>query len=68
MSNFKVKLNKKLIQEKTPEEANNILIRLFQKKWKLSGIARELKEKEAPVTRGQKARKKRYFGKRRKKS
>ena len=40
-------------------------VKKFLKKWKLSGIQRELKDKSYPQTRGMKARKKRYLGKRR---
>jgi len=63
--NFTVKVNPKFAGKKTNEENNNILIKKFMKKWKLSGILRELKEKSYPQTRGMKARKKRYLGKRR---
>jgi len=47
------------------EEANNLLIKKFLRKWKKSGILRELKEKSYPITRGMKKRKKKYMGKRR---
>lgn len=63
--NFSVKRNPRLAGKKTDEEQNNILVKKFLKKWKLSGILRELKEKSYPQTRGMKARKKRYLGKRR---
>ena len=63
--NFSVKRNPKLSGKKSEEEQNNILIKKFLKKWKLSGILRELKDKSFPQTRGMKARKKRYLGKRR---
>ena len=48
------------------EAENDKLIRKFMRKWKKSGILKELKEKQYPVTRGMKARRKRYLGKRRK--
>lgn len=67
-SNFAVKLNKKLAQGKNVEECNNILIRNFQRKWKISGISKELRDKSYPITKGMKERKKRYLGKRRKNS
>ena len=63
--NFSVKRNPRLAKKKSNEEQNNILIKKFLKKWKLSGILREIKEKSYPQTRGMKARKKRYLGKRR---
>jgi|TARA_R110002153_G_scaffold31113_5_gene94960 hypothetical protein len=63
--NFSVKRNPRLKGKKTDEEQNAILLRQFFKKWKLSGIQRELKEKSFPQTKGMKARKKRYLGKRR---
>ena len=63
--NFSVKRNPRLAGKKSEEEQNMILIKKFMKKWKLSGILREIKEKSYPQTRGMKARKKRYLGKRR---
>jgi hypothetical protein len=63
--NFSVKRNPRLKGKKSEEEQNMILLKKFLKKWKLSGIQRELKEKSYPQTRGMKARKKRYLGKRR---
>lgn len=63
--NFSVRRNPKRAGNKSEEEQNNLLIKKFLKKWKLSGIQRELKEKSYPQTRGMKARKKRYLGKRR---
>ena len=63
--NFSVKRNPRLAGKKTDEEQNAILVKKFLKKWKLSGILREIKEKSYPQTRGMKARKKRYLGKRR---
>ena len=63
--NFVVKLNPRIAAKKSVDENNNLLIKKFVKKWKLSGILKELKEKSYPQTRGMKARKKRYLGKRR---
>ena len=63
--NFSVRRNPRLKGKKSEEEQNMILLKKFLKKWKLSGIQRELKEKSYPQTRGMKARKKRYLGKRR---
>jgi len=63
--NFQVKRNPKLKGKKSEEEQNMILLKKFLKKWKLSGILKELKEKSYPQTRGMKERKKRYLGKRR---
>jgi ribosomal protein S21 len=62
--NFSVRANPKLAS-KPNEVQNDILIKKFLRKWKKSGIVRELKEKSYPQTRGMKARKKRYLGKRR---
>ena len=63
--NFQVKRNPKLKGKKTEEEQNMIMIKKFLKKWKQSGILKELKEKSFPQTLGMKERKKRYLGKRR---
>jgi len=63
--NFSVKRNARLAGKKSEEEQNNILIKKFLRKWKQSGILKEIKEKSYPQTRGMKARKKRYLGKRR---
>lgn len=63
--NFQVKRNPKLKGKKSEEEQNMILIKKFLKKWKQSGILKEIKEKSYPQTRGMKERKKRYLGKRR---
>ena len=60
--NFEVRLNenKKILGSK-----NEIMIKKFIRKWKKSGILREIKEKSYPVTKGMKKRKKKYNGKRR---
>ena len=63
--NFSVKRNPRLAGKKSDEEQNMILIKKFMKKWKRSGILKELKDKSYPQTRGMKERKKRYLGKRR---
>ena len=63
--NFSVKRNPKLAGKKSNDEQNLILIKKFLKKWKRSGILKEIKEKSYPQTRGMKERKKRYLGKRR---
>ena len=63
--NFQVKRNPRLAGKKTEDEQNMILIKKFLKKWKQSGILKDLKEKSYPQTRGMKERKKRYLGKRR---
>jgi hypothetical protein len=63
--NFSVKLNPRHSGKKSTEEQNMILIKKFLRKWKQSGILKELKEKSYPQTKGMKARKKRYLGKRR---
>jgi hypothetical protein len=63
--NFSVKRNPRLSGKKSEEEQNMILIKKFMRKWKQSGILKELREKSYPQTRGMKARKKRYLGKRR---
>ena len=63
--NFSVKRNPRLAGKKSDEEQNLILVKKFMKKWKRSGILKELKDKSYPQTRGMKERKKRYLGKRR---
>ena len=63
--NFSVRTNPRLAGKKSVEEQNLILIKKFMKKWKQSGILRDLKEKSYPQTKGMKERKKRYLGKRR---
>ena len=63
--NFSVKINPRHSGKKSIEEQNAILIKRFLRKWKQSGILKELREKSAPMTKGMKERKKRYLGKRR---
>jgi len=63
--NFSVKINPRHAGKKSIEEQNAILIKIFLRKWKQSGILKDLKEKSYPQTKGMKARKKRYLGKRR---
>jgi len=62
--NFSVKARPSK-RRRTVEEANLALISAFMKKWKKSGILKEIKEKTAPITKGQRERRKRYLGKRR---
>jgi len=59
---FSVKPNRK-DSGKPTEVVNQILIKRFTKKWKMSGISQELKDRRAPVTRGMKRRKKKHQGK-----
>ena len=61
--NFGVKM--KPNRRKSDEENNERLIKIFQKKWKKSGILKELREKSYPITKGQKKRRKKYLGKKR---
>ena len=62
--NFQVKANPK---EKDFKIENEKMIRKFTRKWKKSGILKDLKDKSYPRTRGMKARLKRYLGKKRSK-
>ena len=43
-------------KELSIEDQNMLLVKKFQKKFKQSGIIKELRDKVAPVTRGQKKR------------
>ena len=63
--NFGVKLNRRLSDKKSVSECNEILIKRFVKKFKRSGILKELRNKREPITRGQKERQKRWVGKKR---
>ena len=47
------------------DEENQILVKKFLRKWKQSGILRELKQRQYPKTRGMKEREKRFLGKKR---
>jgi len=49
----------------TVQEQNDKLIRIFNKKFKRSGIVRELRNKSYPITRGMKKRAQKAAGKRR---
>lgn len=49
----------------TVQEQNEKLIRIFNKKFKRSGIVKELRDKAYPLTRGMKRRRKIAAGKRR---
>ena len=61
--NFSVKARQNT--RKSVEEENSILIKKFMSKWKKSGLLRELRNREFPMTRGQKMRQKKNIGKRR---
>ena len=62
--NFSVKLHPKA--KKNSVEINNArLIKRFMKKFKDSGLVKELRERQAPMTKGQKNRLKKHIGKRR---
>ena len=65
--NFSVRLNPKVAGKKSVDETNSLLIKKFIRKWKQSGILKELRDRKAPITKGQKNRNKRYLGKRRNK-
>jgi len=62
--NFQVKASPK---EKDYRIENDKMIRTFTRKWKKSGILKDLKDKSYPRTRGMKSRLKRYLGKKRSK-
>ena len=62
--NFQVKASPK---EKDYRIENEKMIRKFTRKWKKSGILKELKDKSYPRTRGMKVRLKKYLGKKRSK-
>ena len=65
--NFQVKTSPRRTSKDTQFE-NDKLVKRFLRKWKKSGILKELKEKSVPVTAGQKERRKKYLGKRRNRS
>tara|TARA_R110001592_G_scaffold6744_2_gene36382 strand:- start:780 stop:995 length:216 start_codon:yes stop_codon:yes gene_type:complete len=60
--NFQVKANPKAKDQSIESQK---LIKKFLQKWKKSGLLKELRDRQYPVTRGQKARKKKTAGKRR---
>jgi|TARA_R110000823_G_scaffold200401_1_gene331420 ribosomal protein S21 len=62
--NFQVKVTSKSGDAITE---NQKLIRKFLQKWKKSGILKEIRDREAPVTKGQKTRLKKKAGMRRSK-
>ena len=62
--NFSVKSNPRKAKGSIQEQ-NEKLIRIFNKKFKRSGIVKELRDKMYPLTRGMKKRKKIAAGKRR---
>ena len=57
--NFSVKANPK---NKDSQSENQKLVKRFLRKWKNSGIQKELRDKAHPITKGQKARRKRKAG------
>ena len=72
--NFAVKLRPNKTNKKksnrnqrrlSAEEENQILIKRFLRKWKQSGITKELKQRQYPKTKGMKEREKRFLGKKR---
>ena len=60
--NFQVKANPKT---KDFETENQKLLRKFMRKWKKSGILKELRDRSYPITKGQKRRQKIKAGKKR---
>ena len=60
--NFSVKPTKK-DKTKPVDVQNQILIKRFMRKYKMERIAQELRDRQAPVTRGMKKRKKKHQGK-----
>ena len=63
-SNVSVKLNKKLAN-KDVDVANNILVKQFNRKFKKSGIIKELRDRRYPITKGEKRRLKKKLGRKR---
>ena len=61
--NFGVKL--RVGKGKSDAQNNDRLVKIFLKKWKKSGITKELREKSVPITKGQKERRKKYLGRKR---
>jgi len=64
-SNITVRLSKKLAGNKSVEECNAILIKQFNRKFKRSGIIKELRDRRFPITKGEKARLKKKIGRKR---
>ena len=60
--NFQVKANPKAKDQSVESQK---VIRKFLQKWKKSGLLKEIRDRQYPITRGQKARKKKMSGKRR---
>lgn len=60
--NFQVKANPK---SKDANIENQKLLKQFLQKWKKSGLLKEIRDRQYPITKGQKARKKKMAGKRR---
>lgn len=65
MKKFNFSVKAKRSNRGSVQEQNDKLIRAFNKKFKKSGIAKELRDKRFPVTRGMKRRAKIKAGKRR---
>ena len=60
--NFQVKANPKAKDQSVEGQK---LIKKFLQKWKKSGLLKEIRDRQYPLTRGQKARKKKMAGRRR---
>lgn len=60
--NFEVKANPKAKDQSAESQK---LIKRFLQKWKKSGLLKEIRDRQYPLTKGQKARKKKMAGKRR---
>jgi len=60
--NFKVKLKK---SNGSSSRDNETLVKNFIRKFKKSGIVKELKKKQYPISKGQRKRLKKYLGKKR---
>ena len=63
--NITVRLSKKLAGNKSIEECNSILIKQFSRKFKKSGIIKELRDRRFPITKGEKNRLKKKIGRKR---
>ena len=63
--NFSVKHNQKRTKGQSVEQQNAKLVRIFLKKFKDSGIVKELRDRRYPITKGMKRRQKKAAGKRR---
>ena len=65
--NFQVKASSRSSRSGDMQSENPKLIRKFLQKWKKSGILKEIRDREFPTTKGQKARLKKRAGIRRSK-